>query len=121
MPRSVASQIEYGDDRPNSPVTLEQMRVMVDRAERYGGLSVSEATRFRRGLDQVAETDAKLTDLEDQNRRLIKQVKRLCGLFGELDDMVAHWRYRADILDASSIVTTVKRVVNQALMKEDPK
>jgi hypothetical protein len=97
---------------------MEQMRALADRAER-DKLSSYEATRLRLGLEQLAQLESRVSDLESQNRRLTQWAKKRRGLFEELAERVKYWNERADILEIRTATTHCQDILRRAVTEHD--
>ncbi|MDX3298615.1 hypothetical protein PV569_33680 [Streptomyces scabiei] len=68
----------------DTPPSLEQLFILIDRAERKGGLNSAESARFRTGLRHLADEPLTIADLRRRN--------------GNLRQTVGYWKHRATIL-----------------------
>ncbi|MDX3672765.1 hypothetical protein [Streptomyces europaeiscabiei] len=65
----------------DTPPTVEQLFILVDRAERKGGLSRAEGARLRTGLRYLADEPLTIADLRRRN--------------GNLRVALGYWKQRA--------------------------
>lgn len=116
----VAVSAHFDNEGPSArlhePVTMEQIRNLIDRAERRQ-LNEFEVARLRSGFDAIQDSERLLREMTSANSRLNARIRVLTGYFQELRSLADFWEEREDRTEVRATIMGVRRYVSMALKK----
>lgn len=116
MARSIHSQTDYDDSRPDVPVTLEQVKNLAARAA--SGLSPAEHARLLRGIELIERRLAEQSAPPEPTGE-ITEATRLRMLWFDAAELAAYWTEKPH-LGGDVAARQLRPIITKAINPKDP-